>query len=62
MLQAALIPVLARWAAPEPATRAELREASGALLMLVLLGVGLGALVGGVFAPKVVWMMTAVFG
>ncbi|MBA2276230.1 MAG: murein biosynthesis integral membrane protein MurJ [Chloroflexia bacterium] len=53
-LQAALIPVLAGWAAPDLATRTELRHISGALLTLVLLLVGSFALLGVVFAPWVV--------
>jgi putative peptidoglycan lipid II flippase len=57
-LQAALIPVLAHWAAPDAATRAELRRISGALLAFVLLLVGGAAVVGMVFAPAVVRAMT----
>ena len=57
-LQAALIPVLAQWAAPDAATRAELRRISGALLALVLVGVGAAAALGMLFAPEVVRAMT----
>jgi len=62
MLQAALIPVLAQWAAPDAAARAELRRISGALLTLVLLAVGIFAGLGMVFAPLVVRGMTALGG
>jgi putative peptidoglycan lipid II flippase len=62
MLQAALIPILAQWAAPEAATRAELRRISGALLTVVLIAVGLFALLGIVFAPGVVDVMTSIGG
>lgn len=57
-LQAALIPVLAQWAAPDAATRAELRRISGALLSLVLVVVGGATALGMLFAPEVVRTMT----
>ncbi len=62
MLQAALIPVLAAWGAPDPASRAELRRIAGALLSLVILVVGVAVLFGVVFAPQVVRVMTALVG
>ncbi len=62
MLQAALIPTLAQWAAPDSATRAELRRISGALLTLVLLVVGTVTSLGIVFAPALVRGMTALGG
>ncbi len=62
MLQAALIPTLAQWAAPDPATRAELRRIAGALLSLVLLVVGAVTVMGIAFAPAIVRGMTALGG
>jgi len=62
MLQAALIPVLARWVAPDVASRGELRRVAGALLVLVLLVVGAAAALGMTFAPAVVRGMTALLG
>lgn len=53
-LQAALIPVLAQWAAPEAGTRQELRRIGGTLLICVTVVVGGLVLLGEVFAPAVV--------
>ncbi len=62
MLQAALVPVLAQWSAPDPATRRELRRIGGALLTLALLVAGGVSCAGVVFAPAVVRFMTALSG
>ncbi len=62
MLQAALIPVLAQWAMPNTAARAELRRISGALLTVVLIAVGTLAGLGIIFAPGVVELMTSIGG
>jgi putative peptidoglycan lipid II flippase len=62
MLQAALVPVLAQWTAPDGATRDELRRISGALLTLAVLVVGTMVAVGEVFAPAIVQVMTAFGG
>jgi putative peptidoglycan lipid II flippase len=62
MLQAALVPVLAGWAAPDPAARAELRRISGALLTLVALVAGGVVAAGLIFAPAVVEVMTSLGG
>lgn len=62
MLQAALVPVLAQWAAPDIATRAELRRISGALLSLAVIVVGTLVVVGEIFAPTIVEVMTAFGG
>jgi putative peptidoglycan lipid II flippase len=59
MLQAALVPVLIAWAAPDAASRAELRRVSGALLVLVVTFVGGAVVLGMVFAPQVVRVMTS---
>jgi putative peptidoglycan lipid II flippase len=62
MLQAALVPVLAGWVAPDSVTRAELRRISGALLTLFLV-VGGGVIAFGMFfAPALVEVMTALGG
>jgi putative peptidoglycan lipid II flippase len=53
-LQAALIPVLAQWAAPEAGTRSELSRIGGTLLVGVTVVVGLLVLAGEAFAPYVV--------
>lgn len=53
-LEAALIPVFARWAAPDEATRRELRRISGALLLLVIIVLGGAATIGMIFAPALV--------
>jgi putative peptidoglycan lipid II flippase len=62
MLQAALVPVLAQWTAPDTATREELRRISGALLTLAVLVVGAMVVIGVIFAPVVVDAMTALGG
>jgi putative peptidoglycan lipid II flippase len=61
-LQAALIPVLAGWVAPDLATRVELRRIAGALLSLFALVGGGVVLLALVFAPAVVEVMTALGG
>ncbi len=60
MMQAALVPVLSAYAAPEQ--RAELRRIIGALLMLALIVVGGAVLLMELFAPAVVTVMTALGG
>jgi putative peptidoglycan lipid II flippase len=60
MLEAALIPVLAQWTAPDGATREEFRRISGALLTLAVLVVGVMVVVGELFAPAIVDVMTAI--
>lgn len=62
MLQAALVPVLIAWAAPDAVSRAELRRVSGALLVLVLAVVGGAVVLGMIFAPQVVRVMTSLGG
>ncbi len=59
MLQAALIPVLARWVGADAVNRAELRRISGALMTLVFVVVGAAVLVGVWRAPAVVHAMTS---
>lgn len=53
-LQAALIPVLAQLVIPESLDRSELRRVGGALVTWVILGTGVLAIVGMLFAPQVV--------
>jgi putative peptidoglycan lipid II flippase len=53
-LQAALIPVLAQWAAPESHSREELRRIGGTLVTGVFVVVGVLVAVGMFFAPQVV--------
>lgn len=60
MLEAALVPVLAQWIMPE--RREEFRRISGALLTIVAIGLGSMAIIGTIFAPTVVRLMTAVGG
>jgi len=62
MLQAALVPVLAQWSAPDPETRHELRRIAGALATLAVLVVGGVSVLGIFFAPAVVRLMTALSG
>src|SRR5215216_190704 len=62
MLQAALVPVLAQWTAPDTATREELRRISGALLTFAVLVVATMVVIGEVFAPAIVDVMTALGG
>lgn len=61
-LQAALIPVLAQWAAPEAGTRHELKRIGGTLLMGVLIVVGMSVALGMVFAPHVVDALIRISG
>lgn len=60
MLEAALVPVLAQWVLPE--RREEFRRISGALLSIVAIGLGSMAVLGTIFAPTVVRLMTALGG
>lgn len=53
-LQAALIPVLAQWAAPVTGDRDQLRRIGGTLLVGVLVVVGACVVVGMIFAPRIV--------
>ncbi len=62
MLQAALVPVLAQWSAPDPETRHEFRRIAGALVTLAALVAGGVSAVGILFAPAVVRLMTALSG
>mgnify|MGYP001412463258 CR=1 FL=1 len=57
-LQAALIPVLAQWAAPQTADRRELRRIGGTLVLGALGVVGALVALGMVFAPAVVEGLT----
>jgi putative peptidoglycan lipid II flippase len=60
MLEAALVPVLAQWIMPE--MRHEFRRISGALLTITAIGLGSMAILGSIFAPTVVRLMTALGG
>jgi putative peptidoglycan lipid II flippase len=60
MLQAALVPVLAQWALPH--LREEFRRISGALLTLSAIVLGGMAVIGTIFAPTLVRLMTAIGG
>lgn len=60
MLEAALVPVLAQWIMPE--MRQEFRRISGALLTITAIGLGSMAILGTIFAPTVVRLMTALGG
>jgi putative peptidoglycan lipid II flippase len=60
MMQAALVPVLSAYAAPEQ--RDELRRITGALLMLAVLVVGGAVVVMELFTPTVVKIMTSFGG
>lgn len=53
-LQAALIPVLAQWAAPDFASRLELRRIGGTLIVLATAVLGALAMLGMVAAPNLV--------
>ncbi len=53
-LQAALIPVLAQWAAPEAGSRDELRRIGGTLVTGAVVVVGAMVVLGMIFAPTVV--------
>src|SRR5215204_167810 len=59
MLQAALVPVLAQWIAPDLFNRTELRRVSGALLTLAVIVIGAATLLGIIFAPAIVNLMTS---
>jgi putative peptidoglycan lipid II flippase len=59
MLQAALVPVLAQWALPDLVNRNELRRVSGALLTLAVIVISACALLGIIFAPSIVNLMTS---
>lgn len=61
-LQAALVPVLAQWAAPEAGTRHELSRIGGTLLAGVIVVVGGLVLLGEVFAPQVVDALILISG
>lgn len=61
-LQAALIPVLAQWAAPEVASRIELRRIGGTLLTGVLVTVGIVIVIAEFYAPTVVNLLTRISG
>ncbi|ACZ39186.1 MAG: murein biosynthesis integral membrane protein MurJ [Sphaerobacter thermophilus] len=60
MMQAALVPVLSAYAAPEH--REELRRIVGALLVLAMIVIGAIVAVMMLFAPQLVWLMTALGG
>jgi putative peptidoglycan lipid II flippase len=59
MLQAALVPVLAQWIAPDLFNRNELRRVAGALLTLAVIVIGVCAILGILFAPSIVNLMTS---
>lgn len=61
-LQAALIPVLAQWAAPTLGTRKEIRQIGGTLIVGVTVVVGVSVALGYVFAPNVVNALILVSG
>ena len=61
-LQAALIPVLAQWAAPEISSRMELRRIGGTLLTGVVVVVGAVIVVAEFYAPTVVNLLTSISG
>lgn len=60
MMQAALVPVLSAYAAPHQ--REELRRIVGALLVLAVIIIGAVVGVMMLFAPRLVWLMTALGG
>ncbi|MDI3339455.1 MAG: murein biosynthesis integral membrane protein MurJ [Sphaerobacter sp.] len=60
MMQAALVPVLSAYTAPHQ--REELRRIVGALLVLAVIVVGATVAVMMLFAPQLVWLMTALGG
>lgn len=62
LLEAALIPVLAALVVTGGAGRLQLRRVTGTLLTLSVVGAGLLAVVGVVFAPALVRLMTALGG
>lgn len=53
-MQAALIPIMAQYAAPHLATRRQLRSIGGTLIVLTIVGVGAAVLIGELFAGSVV--------
>src|SRR6185312_7237231 len=57
MIQAAIVPVLSAYAAPE--LREEFRRITGALLVLAMMFVGATVIIMEIFAPQVVTVMTA---
>src|SRR4029078_3022051 len=59
MLEAALVPVLAQWAAADLFNRNELRRVSGALLTLAAMVIGTCVVFGILFAPAIVKIMTS---
>lgn len=61
-LQAALIPVLAQWAAPALGKRHELRRVGGTLLVGVLVVVGFAVVLAEMYAPAVVGVLTRISG
>lgn len=61
-LQAALIPVLAQWAAPALGKRHELRRVGGTLLVGVLVVVGCAVVLAEMYAPAVVGVLTRISG
>lgn len=61
-LQAALIPVLAQWAAPALGQRSELKRIGGTLLVGVLVVVGIAVVIAEIFAPTVVSALTRISG
>jgi putative peptidoglycan lipid II flippase len=61
-LQAALIPVLAQWAAPDAGTRHEMKRIGGTLLTGVVVVVGGLVLLGEAFAPAVVDGLVVISG
>lgn len=61
-LQAALIPVLAQWAAPHLGKRHELRTIGGTLIVGVTVVVGTAVLLGEIFAPNVVHALIWISG
>lgn len=61
-LQAALIPVLAQWAAPAFADRHELRRIGGTLIVGVVVMVGGAVAIAEVFAPSVVNTLIRISG
>ncbi|MCO5229296.1 MAG: murein biosynthesis integral membrane protein MurJ [Thermomicrobiales bacterium] len=61
-LQAALIPVLAQWAAPALGKRHELKRIGGTLVVGVLVVVGAAVLLGEIYAPHVVDALIRISG
>lgn len=61
-LQAALIPVLAQWAAPHLGQRHELKRIGGTLVIGVTAVVGFAVVIGYVYAPNVVDALISISG